>query len=57
MIPPFIKVEITRLKAERDDALELLTLCLPYVEDCAGDPAYKGDRVSELARRIRETVK
>lgn len=51
-----LQIEATRLKAERDDARALLVICLPYIEDRAGDPAYKGDRVADLARRIREEV-
>lgn len=54
------KIDPTPLIAEaqaRETALcALLALCLPYVKDCAQDPAYKGDRVADLARRIREEV-
>lgn len=55
-IPPTLQVEITRLKTERDDARALLVICLPYLEDCAGDPAYKGAPVADIVRRIRAEV-
>lgn len=51
-----LQTEFTRVKTERDDARALLALCLPYIEDCAGDPAYKGAPVADLVRRIRAEV-
>lgn len=57
MNPHTLQIEYTRVKTQCDDALALLMLALPYVEDCADDPAYKADRVHELARRIREVAK
>jgi hypothetical protein len=36
--------------------LDLLTLALPYVEDCAENPAYKPAAVQELADRIRAAI-
>ena len=37
--------------------LDLLTLALPYVEDCAENPAYKREAVNQLVRRIRNAIR
>lgn len=57
MNPHTLQIEFTRVKTERDDARHLLVICLPYIEDCVGDPAYKGAPVAELLRKMREAVK
>ena len=36
--------------------LDLLTLALPYVEDCTENPAYKPAAVQELADRMRAAI-
>jgi len=37
----------------QDDALDLLCLALPYVEEAERDPAYKPGVVKQLSARIR----
>jgi hypothetical protein len=37
--------------------LDLLTLALPYVEDCAENPAYKREAVNQLVRRINNAIR
>lgn len=39
-----------------DDMRALLAEAMPFIEDCADDPAYKAVKVRDLLRRIRDAV-
>lgn len=47
---------IDKLKAERDELLDALTLALPYVETALEDRGYKPRVVDRMVRKIRALI-
>lgn len=39
-----------------DELLDLVALCLPYMEDAQKDPAYKKGAVAPLVKRIHKAI-
>lgn len=48
--------ERARLIAAAPELLEVLTLALPYVEDCEADTAYKAGAVAKMVRRMMNAI-
>lgn len=45
-----------RMVTTHDELLDLVYICLPYMEDAQKDPAYKKGAVAPLVKRIHKAI-
>lgn len=61
MLPPKVIGDATDaaidIANQCEDILDMLCQALPYVENAITDPAYKGEKVAALAKRIEAAIR